>query len=62
MLPDWKERDKVTWAAFFVGMFVGGFIGLGAMCLCVVSGDESRREELRTEKADTEQKNSYTSL
>ncbi len=52
----------MTWAAFFVGMFVGGFIGLGAMCLCVVSGDESRREELRTEKADTEQKNSYTSL
>ena len=37
----------MIWAAFIGGMLFGGFIGLGAMCLCVVSGDESRREELR---------------
>ena len=42
----------MAWAAFFVGVFFGGFIGLGAMCLCVVSGDESRREELRAAMAD----------
>jgi len=36
----------MIWAAFFIGLFVGGFVGLGVMCLCVVSGDESRREEL----------------
>ena len=36
----------MIFAAFIIGMFVGGFIGLGAMCLCVISGDESRREEL----------------
>ncbi len=42
----------MIWAAFFVGMFLGGFIGLGAMCLFVVSGDESRREELRAAMAD----------
>lgn len=45
----------MIWAAFFLGLFVGGFIGLGAMCLCVISGDESRREELRDAKVDTEQ-------
>ena len=37
----------MIWAAFFAGMMVGGFVGLAAMCLCVVSGDESRREEWR---------------
>ncbi|MBR5677048.1 MAG: hypothetical protein IKX20_02805 [Paludibacteraceae bacterium] len=36
----------MIFAAFIIGMFVGGFVGLGAMCLCVISGDESRREEL----------------
>ena len=44
----------MIYAAFFIGLFVGGFVGLGAMCLCVVSGDESRREELRAAKANTE--------
>ena len=37
----------MIWAAFIGGMLFGGFIGLGAMCLCVISGDESRREEMR---------------
>ena len=37
----------MIWAAFFAGMMVGGFVGLGVMCLLVVSGDESRREEWR---------------
>jgi len=34
-------------AALIGGMLFGGFVGLGAMCLCVVSGDESRHEEMR---------------
>ena len=42
----------MIYAAFFVGLFVGGFVGLGTMCLLVVSGDESRREELREMKSD----------
>ena len=37
----------MIWAAFFVGLFFGGFIGLGTMCLFVVSGNESRCEECR---------------
>ncbi|MBR4204511.1 MAG: hypothetical protein IKQ92_03450 [Clostridia bacterium] len=37
----------MIYVAFIAGMFFGGFVGLGAMCLFVVSGDESRREELR---------------
>ena len=45
----------MIWAAFFLGLFIGGFVGLGAMCLCVISGDESRREELRDAKVNTEQ-------
>ena len=52
----------MIWAAFFVGMFLGGFIGLGAMCLFVVSGDESRREELRAAKANVEQKDGSSEL
>ena len=36
----------MIWAAFFAGMFMGGLLGLSVMCLCVVSGDESRREEM----------------
>ncbi len=34
----------MIWAAFFVGLVIGGCFGLGVMCLLVVSGDESRRE------------------
>ena len=37
----------MIWAAFFVGLVIGGCVGLGVMCLLVVSGDESRREEWR---------------
>ena len=37
----------MIWAAFIGGMMVGGFIGIVVMCLCVISGDESRREEWR---------------
>ena len=32
-------------AGFFIGLFVGGFIGLTGMCIFIVSGEESRREE-----------------
>ena len=52
----------MIWAAFFAGMFFGGFIGLGAMCLFVVSSDESRREELRATKANVEQKDGSSEL
>lgn len=37
----------MIWAAFFAGLFVGGLIGLGTMCLFVVSGDASRCEKCR---------------
>ena len=52
----------MIWTAFFAGLFFGGFIGLGAMCLFVVSGDESRREELRAAKANVEQKDDSSEL
>ena len=32
----------MIFAAFIIGMFVGGFVGLGAMCLCVISGGGAR--------------------
>ena len=51
----------MIYAAFFIGLFVGGFVGLGAMCLCVVSGDESRREELIAAKANAENDKSTVS-
>ncbi len=44
----------MVWTAFFVGLFVGGFVSFGAMCLCVISGDESRREELMSRRPDAE--------
>ncbi len=31
-------------AGFFIGLFVGGFIGLTCMCIFIISGEESRRE------------------
>ena len=37
----------MIWAAFFVGLVIGGCFGIGVMCLRVGSGDESRREEWR---------------
>ena len=36
--------------AFIIGTMVGGVIGVVTMCLCVVSGEESRREEQREQK------------
>ncbi len=30
---------------FFGGMLLGGILGVFVMCLCVVSGEASRREE-----------------
>ena len=41
----------MTWVAFFAGLFLGGIVGLFTMCLCVISGDESSREELWEMKA-----------
>jgi len=32
------------WIAFFLGSILGGFIGVVAMCIFSVSGEESRRE------------------
>ena len=52
----------MIWTAFFAGLFFGGFIGLGAMCLFVVSGDESRREELRAAEANAEEKEGSSDL
>ena len=33
------------WAAFFLGMLLGGITGVVTMCLCIVSGRASRYEE-----------------
>lgn len=35
----------MNWIFFGIGMMVGGIAGVVTMCLCVVSGAESRREE-----------------
>ena len=48
----------MIYAAFFVGLFVGGFVGLGTMCLLVISGDESRMEELREARTGNSQADS----
>ena len=32
---------------FFLGIKVGGLVGVVAMCLLTVSGEESRKEERR---------------
>ena len=37
----------MNWLFFAIGVFAGGMIGVFVMCLCVVSGQESRREEQR---------------
>ena len=31
------------WAAFFLGMLLGGVTGVVTMCLCIVSGWNDRR-------------------
>ena len=37
-------------AGFFIGLFVGGFIGLTCMCIFIISGEESRREDKTLKK------------
>lgn len=39
----------MNWLFFWAGLMIGGMAGVVTMCLCVVSGSESRREE-RMEK------------
>ena len=35
----------MNWLFLGIGMMIGGMAGVVTMCLCVVSGEESRREE-----------------
>ena len=35
----------MNWVFFGIGMMLGGMVGVVTMCLCIVSGEESRREE-----------------
>ncbi len=35
----------MNWLFFLLGMMAGGAVGVVTMCLCVVSGRESRYEE-----------------
>ena len=35
----------MNWLSFGIGLFLGGMMGVFVMCLCIVSGEESRREE-----------------
>ncbi len=37
----------MAWAAFFIGLMLGGVLGTVVICLCVVSGRASREEEAR---------------
>ena len=37
----------MEWILFFAGMLVGGLVGVFLMCLCVLAGEETRREEHR---------------
>ncbi len=39
-----------SWIAFVLGLMIGGVVGVFTMCLCVVSGRESRREERREQQ------------
>ena len=39
-----------AWVSFLLGVIVGGMLGVTVMCICVVSGEESRREEMRGSK------------
>lgn len=40
--------------SFFVGLFVGCMIGVGAMCMFVVAGRADERAEEMRRKAETE--------
>ena len=42
----------MNWVFFGIGMLAGGLAGVVTMCLCVVSGQESRREEHMKYDAD----------
>ena len=35
----------MNWLSFGIGLMIGGILGVLVMCLCVVSGEASRREE-----------------
>ena len=35
----------MNWLFFGLGTMVGGVVGVITMCLCIVSGEESRQEE-----------------
>ena len=35
----------MKWLFLALGLIVGGMIGVAVMCLCIVSGEASRREE-----------------
>ena len=37
----------MAWVTFFIGLMIGGVLGTVILCLCIVSGEESRREEAR---------------
>ena len=42
----------MNWLFFGIGLMVGGMAGVVTMCLCVVSGEESRREERIADEAE----------
>ena len=41
----------MSWLFFGAGLMIGGMAGVVTMCLCVISGEESRREEHFENKA-----------
>ena len=41
----------MNWLFFLLGMMVGGLVGVVTMCLCIVSGEESRSEERREQRS-----------
>ena len=40
------------WLSFIGGIFVGAALGVFAMCLCAVAGEEDRRERRRRQGTD----------
>ena len=42
----------MNWLFFGIGLLIGGIVGVFTMCLCVVSGEASRREERMKYDAD----------
>ena len=41
----------MSWIMFGIGVMVGGIVGVVTMCLCIVSGEESRSEERREQRS-----------